>query len=85
MRFALALAVVIGAATPLAAPLAAQRTDARLEIVVNSTTITEGPAVIASNLLSNPSTRDLLVNGAFPTGIRFRLELWRKGGWLPMI
>lgn len=80
MRFALALLLLVGV-TPFAAPLAAQRNEARLEIVVNSTTSTEGPAIIASNLLSNPNTRDLLVNGAFPTGIRFRLELWRLGGW----
>jgi hypothetical protein len=68
-------------AVPIAAPLSAQRADPRLEIVVNSSTIAEGPAIVASNLLSNPTTRDLLINGPFPTGIRFRLELWRVGGW----
>lgn len=75
------MAVAVPLSVPLAAPLSAQRADPRLEIVVNSATIAEGPAVIASNLLSNPTTRDLLINGPFPTGIRFRLELWRKGGW----
>src|SRR5262245_14227936 len=41
----------------------------------------EGPAIVTSNLLSNPTTKDLLINGPFPTGIVFRLQLWRKGGF----
>lgn len=70
----------MAAAVPFPSPLTAQSAAPRLEIVVNPATLTEGPAIVTSNLLSNPTTRDLLINGPFPTGIRFRLELWRKGG-----
>jgi hypothetical protein len=82
VRFALALSLLLGAA-PFVAPLSAQNLDPHLEIIVNPTTImTEGPAIVAAGLLSNPTTKDLLVNGPFPTGIAFRLQLWRKGGLL---
>jgi hypothetical protein len=72
---------MLAAPLMLSTPLAAQRDNARLEIALNSSPLLEGPTISVSNLLSNPSTRDLLINGAFPTGIRFRLELWRTGGW----
>jgi hypothetical protein len=75
VRFILALLLFVGAA-----PLAAQRDSARFEIIVNSATILEGPTITAANLLSNAQTKDALINGAFPAGIRFRLQLWRKGG-----
>lgn len=77
MRFILALLVLVGAA-----PLAAQRDSARFEIVLNAATILEGPTITAANLLANEQTKDALVNGAFPAGVRFRLELWRMGGWI---
>ncbi|HEY9227682.1 MAG TPA: hypothetical protein VIP11_13585 [Gemmatimonadaceae bacterium] len=62
----------------LTAPLGAQRV--RLEVTPPGPATQEGPAITTSNLLADPGTRDPLVNGAFPTGIHYRLELWRKGG-----
>lgn len=76
MRPALALLVVL-----CAAPLQAQGHRPRLEIVLSQSAGQVDPAVVTTNLLADPHTRDLLVNGAFPAGIHFRLELWRKGGW----
>jgi hypothetical protein len=61
-----------------AAPLAAQRDVARLEIAVVSGSVQEGPAVSTANLLNDAETRDLLAHG-FTAGIHYRLELWRQG------
>lgn len=80
MRFALPLSLFL-IAVPPRPPADVQRDDARIEIVLNQSALGDGPAITASRLLSNPNTKDLLVNGAFPTAIRFRLQLWRKGGW----
>jgi hypothetical protein len=62
----------------MAVPALAQ--PAKLEIVITPGAIQEGPAVATSRLLADRRTRDALVNGAFPTGIHYRLELWRRGG-----
>jgi hypothetical protein len=75
VRFAtLALAAL------LAAPLSAQTERPRLEIVLGASPGQEDPVILTSNLLADPHTRDLLVNGAFPERMHFKLELWRKGG-----
>jgi hypothetical protein len=68
-------------AAMLTAPRAlSAQSSAKLEIVLTPGAMAEGPAVATSGLLNDPRTRDPLVNGAFPTGIHYRLELWRKGG-----
>jgi hypothetical protein len=61
-----------------AAPALAQR--AKLDIALTPGALQEGPAVSTASLLADRRTRDALVNGAFPTGIHYRLELWRRGG-----
>jgi hypothetical protein len=61
-------------------PLVAQSSAPRLEIILTPGALGDGPAVATAGLLADPRTRDPLVNGAFPTGIHYRLELWRKGG-----
>lgn len=58
----------------------AQGERPRLEIVLGATAGQDGPSIVTSNLLADAHTRDLLVNGAFPERMHFRLELWRKGG-----
>ena len=82
MRFAtvlLALPLALLLAL-LAAPLAAQSDRPRLDIVLGATPGQDGPSVVTTNLLADAHTRDLLVNGAFPERMHFKLELWRKGG-----
>ena len=74
-RTALALALFV--AFP-ATRLGAQ--SVKLEVTPPAPATQEGPAIATANLLADPRTRDPLVNGAFPTGIHYRLELWRKGG-----
>jgi len=62
-----------------ASPLAAQRADVKLDVVVpQNGTAAEGPSVIVANLLASSKTRELLRSG-FTTGIHFRLELWNEG------
>jgi hypothetical protein len=63
-----------------AVPLAAQAEHPRLEISLGAAPGQEDPLVLTSGLLADPHTRDLLVNGAFPERMHFKLELWRKGG-----
>ncbi len=75
MRFATALLLAL-----FAAPLAAQSDRPRLDIVLGATPGQDGPSVVTTNLLADAHTRDLLVNGAFPERMHFKLELWRKGG-----
>ena len=65
----------------LAAPLAAQNERPRLDIVLGAMPGQDGPSVQTANLVTDPHTRDLLVNGAFPERMHFKLELWRKGGF----
>lgn len=67
------------------APLLAQSGDGaerRLDIALNpASALVEGPAISSENLLSDAKTRDHLRNG-FPARIHYRLELWKKGGWI---
>ena len=76
------------AALVLVAPLhalRAQRGDGdarRLDIAVNpAAALSEGPAISSDNLLNSAKTREHLRNG-FPARIHYRLELWKKGGWI---
>jgi hypothetical protein len=80
VRFALAFLVALWSLW--AAPLAAQSERPHFDIVLSATPGQDGPAIQAANLVADPHTRDLLVNGAFPERMHFRLELWRKGGLL---
>ena len=74
------LALGFVALASAARPLVAHSTQPKLEIILTPGALGDGPAVATSGLLDDPRTRDPLVNGAFPTGIHYRLELWRKGG-----
>jgi hypothetical protein len=57
-----------------------QRDRPRFDIAISAASaLSEGPAVSAEGLLSDPKTREHLRNG-FPARIHYRLELWRKGG-----
>lgn len=40
----------------------------------------DGPRVASNGLLDDPRTRELLRSG-FPAQLRYRMELWREGGW----
>lgn len=42
--------------------------------------VERGPRITASNILSGGELRELIRSG-FPAELRFRLELWRAGGW----
>jgi hypothetical protein len=84
VRFPLALAALFASVLLLCstAPVAAQRDSVRLVIAVTpATALDEGPLIGTANLLAEPKTRELLRAG-FPTRIHYRLELWRKGGWI---
>jgi hypothetical protein len=77
VRFAIALLLAL-----LAAPvpsLSAQSDRPRLDVVLGATPGQDGPSILTGNLLADSHTRDLLVNGAFPERMHFKLELWRKG------
>jgi hypothetical protein len=79
-RAGIALAAVGLAAVVLlagaAAPLAAQRVQ--LEVTPPASSTEDWPTVTTGNFLADSKTQTLLTSG-FPTEIRFRLELWRKG------
>ena len=79
MRRLLLLLVLLCAT---AAPAAAQR-RAPVEIALGNTapaSAFEGPVVTLNGVLDEPRTRELLRSG-FPAQLRFRMELWREGGW----
>jgi len=75
-RFHLALFCLL-----LAAPggAIAQRIAPRLEVSITSNSPTTA-LVSASGMLRDPELLELLRNG-FPAVLRFRLELWREGGF----
>ncbi len=81
MRLALLVAATVLCVAPLGATLGAQRDQPQLQITLPAVPGEEGPAVVTANLLADPNTRELLRNG-FPARVHFRLELWRKGGWI---
>ncbi|HEY0994356.1 MAG TPA: hypothetical protein VGD77_00050 [Gemmatimonadaceae bacterium] len=66
----------------LAPSLSAQRRgEARLVLALPElTTLAQGPAISASQVLVDATTRELVRSG-FPAQLHFRLELWRTGGW----
>lgn len=70
------MAIVAIAASARAAPLGAQRVQ--LEVTPPASTTEDWPTVKTGNLLADSKIQTLLTSG-FPTEIRFRLELWRKG------
>jgi hypothetical protein len=52
-----------------------------IEIVLpaeHAPTASDGPAIVASNVLSDSATRNELHHG-FPTKLHYKVELWRKG------
>jgi hypothetical protein len=40
----------------------------------------EGPRIAVSHVFADPEMRELL-RSSFPAQLRFRMELWREGGW----
>ena len=80
MRFAILLVLALLTAPLSASPLAAQAERPRLEIQLGAAPGQEDPLIVTSSLLADSHTRDLLVNGAFPERMHFKLELWRKDG-----
>jgi hypothetical protein len=74
--FALAVFVACIGAAPLAAQHGVQL-DVKL---APANSPPDGAIISTANLLADSKTQELLVNG-FSTGITYRLELWRKGGW----
>jgi len=82
MRRALPTLLLLLAGT--AWPAAAQsRAPLEVQLVAPGGTVSvgwDGPRVLLAGVLDDPQTRELLRSG-FPAQLRFRLELWRKGGW----
>jgi hypothetical protein len=64
------------------APLARAQSPVQLDIIVPAGTLTaaEAPSVVGKNLLTDPTTRELLRNG-FATKLHYRVELWREKSW----
>ena len=82
MRAFLALVLLLVTA---AAPAQAQRRAPVAVLlppngVVGTAPGSEGPRVVTARVLEESRTRELLRSG-FPTQLRYRLELWREGGW----
>jgi hypothetical protein len=65
----------------LAAPVAAQRDPARLEVVLPAEAARgrEAPTIRTGNVLAERNLRELLHSG-FPARLHYRLELWQAGG-----
>jgi hypothetical protein len=64
-----------------AAPLAAQRDPARLDITLPAATAlgSQAPTIRTANVLADRNLRDLLHSG-FPARLHYRVELWQAGG-----
>jgi hypothetical protein len=80
VRVILRIVWTVAALLAAALPLSAQRTRPQMDIAIAAAPSDDGPTITTSNLLADPNTRELLLNG-FPTRVHFRLELWRKGRW----
>lgn len=64
------------------APTALAQSPVQLDIIVPAGTLTasEAPSIVGKNLLTDPTTRELLRNG-FATKLHYRVELWREKSW----
>src|SRR4051812_35121055 len=75
VRTCVLVAMMLGAA---AAPATAQSRSPTLSVTVPDAP-GAGAVVTATNLFAQPEIRDL-VRASFPALVRYRVELWRKGG-----
>jgi len=59
----------------------AAQNPVQLDIIVPAGTLaaTQAPSVVGKNLLTDPTTRELLRNG-FPTKLHYKVELWSARG-----
>ena len=59
----------------------AAQNPVQLDIIVPAGTLaaTQAPSVVGKNLLTDPTTRELLRNG-FPTKLHYKVELWTARG-----
>jgi len=59
----------------------AAQNPVQLDIIVPAGTLaaTQAPSVVGKNLLTDPTTRELLWNG-FPTKLHYKVELWSARG-----
>jgi hypothetical protein len=62
-----------------AASLPAQRAPVFDIAIAPASALTEGPSITSDGVLNAATTREHLRNG-FPARVRYRLELWRRGG-----
>jgi hypothetical protein len=81
------LLLLAAAVLPLTARAQGHASDPRVEILlprsvggVMPIVAERGPRITAVNVLSEGELRELIRSG-FPGELRFRLELWRAGGW----
>src|SRR5262245_38652680 len=76
-RAVLVIALIAG---PLLGTARAQ-SPVQLDIIVpaGSFSAMQSPSIVGKNLLTDPTTRELLRNG-FPTRIHYKVELWREKG-----
>jgi hypothetical protein len=65
----------------IAPAVSAQQGRVQLNVTLAANPATEGPTVTAANVLSQRNTRDLIRSG-YTTQLHFRVELWRKSGWI---
>jgi hypothetical protein len=79
------LALLTCGALLSAAPALAQR-GAQLDIILsqqgvpNGAATVEAPRIAVTQVFADPEMRELL-RSSFPAQLRFRMELWREGGW----
>lgn len=74
----LGFGLVVGGGLP---STAATQSPVQLDIIVPAGTLaaTQAPSVVGKNLLTDPTTRELLRNG-FPTKLHYKVELWSARG-----
>ena len=75
----LGLALLLGV---IAARSGRAQSPVQLDVIIPAGTLTaaEAPSVVGKNLLTDPTTRELLRNG-FATKLHYRVELWREKSW----
>lgn len=81
VRPVVAVAALLAALLLPGARAEGQRASAPLGVVVHAANgVFDAPRIVLGPVLESEEARELVRSG-FPAQLRFRLELWREGGW----